>query len=107
MNKDADTINQRVDQLFTRHSRTRYWITLVDDRYNHSFNFFFNILPQKQRHKSIPLHSLPSDDLERLELTVNAIHEHSQLTIEIRGFQRMRWPISGNVIQRKQRSDDA
>ncbi|KRM87333.1 acetyl-CoA carboxylase [Lacticaseibacillus thailandensis] len=107
MSKDGDIINARIDQLFLRRSHTRYWITLVDDRYNHSYNFFFNIIPQKQRHRSIPLHSLPSGDLARLEATLTAIRHHTQLSIEIRGFQGLRWPSDGNLIQKRRRADEA
>ncbi len=41
MNNDLKLIEERITMLFKRRSKTRYWLQVVDDPYDRTYNFFF------------------------------------------------------------------
>ncbi len=99
LNTDTKLILERANALFARHRNTHYWITVVNDIYDHQFNVFFNIVPRGKRHRSIPLHTLPQYDLGTLETVITDIRRELALTLEFVGFTGMIWPQSGRTIQ--------
>lgn len=99
MNKDLTIIYQRLTPLFKRISHTRYWLQVVNDPYDRSYNFFFNSQRQNERVKSIPLHKLRDYDLTILENLITGLKAKTNLTIEFVDFAGMRWPSTQKVIQ--------
>ena len=101
MNRDLDIIFSRLDLLFKRVPRTRYWITIANDPYDHSYNVFFNSQKPEERLRSIPLHKLTDYDLLSLERNVNGLKSNTQLSIKFIGFTGQRWPTSQKLIQKR------
>ncbi|MCP9333696.1 acetyl-CoA carboxylase [Lentilactobacillus hilgardii] len=99
MNNDLDIIYSRMEKLFKRISRTRYWILVNNDPYDQSYNFFFNSQRQGERLKSVPLHKLINYDLSYLEQVIKGLRSKTNLTIEFTGFAGMKWPSTQKVIQ--------
>jgi hypothetical protein len=106
MNKDLEIIEGRIAVLFKRVPGTQYHINVVNDRFEHTYNFFFKSQPKNHRIKSVPLHTYQKYDLSSLELLIEAIEKHTALTIEYTGFAGQRWPMSGKIIQTKVRHDE-
>ncbi|WP_054675588.1 hypothetical protein [Lacticaseibacillus sharpeae] len=106
LSKYSQVIYARAQELFTKHRNTRYWLTVVNERYDQQFNFFFNIVPRGQRHKSIPLHTLERYSLPLLERTVAELRSVLPVTYEFVGFTGMTWPESGRVIQYRREFDE-
>ncbi|MYV05243.1 acetyl-CoA carboxylase [Furfurilactobacillus milii] len=106
MNKDLDLICQRIDELFLRQYNTRYWLQIVDDPYDKTYNFFFDSLKKAHREKSVPLHTVTIYDLTYLEELVEDIQKHTQLSIQFEGFTGQHWPKSQRIIQRKKHWDE-
>ncbi|WP_127849605.1 acetyl-CoA carboxylase [Lacticaseibacillus hulanensis] len=104
--KPARIIFDRADALFGRHRNTRYWITVVNNRYGQQYNFFFNTVPRGRRHKSVPLHTLEQYNLPLLERVIGELRCVLKLTYEFVGFTGMRWPESGRVIQYRREADE-
>jgi len=100
-NLQAKLIAERAAPLFTRKRNTFYWFTVVNDIYDHQYNFFFNIHPRGHRHKSLPLHTLPTYDLKTLEAVVTTLRQESPLSFEFVGFTGLCWPVAGTLIQRR------
>lgn len=99
MNKDLEIIDQRIEKLFKRISRTRYWIQIVNDPYDQTYNFFFNSQRRGERLKSVPLHKLVNYQLTYLEQLIKGLRTKTNLTIEFTGFTGMRWPTTHKIIQ--------
>lgn len=99
--KEAELIYSRIDPLFKRMSQTRYQISISNDPYDKTYNFFFESQHAGQRLKSTPLHSLTDYRLEFLEQVVDELKKHTQLTIQYTGFAGKVWPVKQTVIQRK------
>lgn len=99
--KEAELIYSRIEPLFKRMSRTRYQINISNDSYDKTYNFFFESQHAGQRLKSTPLHSLDEYQLEFLEQVVDALKQHTQLTIQYVGFTGEVWPVKQTVIQKK------
>ncbi|WP_338217952.1 acetyl-CoA carboxylase [Lacticaseibacillus salsurivasis] len=104
MTNDVTIINERIDHLFLRRHNVRYWIQVTYDHIDGTFNFFFNSNPKEHRPKSVPLHTLQTTSLERLEQVIKGIKAHTSLPIEYYGFKPGDlWPSTGRPIQYKQR----
>lgn len=106
MNKDLEIIEGRIELLFKRVPGTLYHINVVNDRFDHTYNFFFQSQPQRQRIKSAPLHTYQEYDLSKLELLIKKLQEYTVLSIEYTGFTGHKWPSSGKIIQTKVRKDE-
>ncbi|EEI24168.1 hypothetical protein HMPREF0519_1685 [Lentilactobacillus hilgardii DSM 20176 = ATCC 8290] len=78
MNNDLDIIYSRMEKLFKRISRTRYWILVNNDPYDQSYNFFFNSQRQGERLKSVPLHKLINYDLSYLEQVIKGLRSKTK-----------------------------
>lgn len=100
-NKEADLIYSRIEPLFKRMSRTRYNISISNDIYDKTYNFFFESQHAGERLKSTPLHTIDTYDLEFLEQVVDALKQQTKLTIQYVGFTGEVWPAKQTVIQRK------
>ncbi|CAM3097077.1 acetyl-CoA carboxylase [Lactiplantibacillus plajomi] len=100
MTNDAKVICQRMDLLFKRLARTKYWLQVVNDHYDHSYNVFFNSQRKYERLKSVPLHTIATYDLSYLEKVLGDLRTHTQLTIEFEGFSGQLWPDSQRLIER-------
>lgn len=99
--KEAKLIYERIEPLFKRMNRTRYQISVANDPYDKTYNFFFESQHAGMRLKSTPLHSLTDYHLEFLEQVVDELKKHTQLTIQYTGFTGEVWPVKQTVIQRK------
>lgn len=106
MNNDLKLIEERITILFKRRSKTRYWLQVVDDPYDRTYNFFFNSQRKWERQKSVPLHTIAQHDLSYLETIIVALQSFTQLTIQYDGFTGQRWPSSFQLIQRKRHHDE-
>ena len=101
MNNDVEIIMGRLNLLFKRQSRTRYWLMIANDPYDQTYNVFFNSQRANERLQSVPLHKLAHYDLADLEKLLKALRQDIKLTIEFVGFTGERWPASQKLIQRK------
>lgn len=106
MTNDLNLICDRIDALFVRAPRVRYWLLIVDDSYDQTYNFFFESRQQAHRTRSTPLHTIERHDLGYLETIINGIQQHTQLTQHFKGFTGQRWPRSQRIIQRKKDVDE-
>lgn len=97
---DAKIINKRIDQNFKRLINTRYQINVVFNHYSKTFNFLMYVAHPKKRSRSIPLHTVETDDLVYLESLIKRIQAHTQLTITYTGFVGEKWPSDLRPIQR-------
>ena len=101
MPSDLKLISERMRRLFKPRSQTRYWLQVVNDRYDQCFNFFFNSQRQGERLKSVPLHTLYHYDLNALEELLRSLRQQTNLTIQLLGFVGLKWPSTQKVIQRR------
>ncbi|WP_461226797.1 acetyl-CoA carboxylase [Lacticaseibacillus suihuaensis] len=101
--QDIKLINERIDALFTRAPKTRYWLTAVHNPYDHEFSFFFWQQRRGERQKSLPLHSLETEDIDVFAAVIAGIKAHTKLTIDYYGFTKERWPATGDLIERRPR----
>ena len=97
---DAKIINKRIDASFKRLINTRYQINVVFNHYSNTFNFLMYVAHPKKRSRSIPLHTVETDDLVYLESLIKRIRAHTQLTIAYTGFVDEKWPSDLRPIQR-------
>lgn len=106
MNDDYRLIIERIEKNFTRKPRTKYWLQIVNDRYDQTFNFFINIQPMAKRMHSIPLHTITEYKLSYLEKLVNQISKKYCLTVVYDGFTGQKWPQTQELIQRRRHRDE-
>ncbi len=99
MNEDLAIIDKRLKTLFKPVSQSRYWLQVVNDPYDQSYNFFFNSQRRNQHVKSIPLHRLTDYQLTYLETVITGLRTKTNLTIEFAGFTGMKWPTTQKIIQ--------
>lgn len=98
--KEAALINERIDASFKRLPNTRYQINVVFNRFSNTFNFLMYMVHPKKRSRSIPLHTVETDDLVYLESLIKRIQAHTQLTITYTGFVGEKWPSDLRPIQK-------
>ncbi|KRN28786.1 hypothetical protein IV38_GL000991 [Lactobacillus selangorensis] len=106
MNNDLKLIEQRIDEQFQRKSRTMYWLEVVDDVYDQTYNFFMCHQKKGEPLRSVPLHSLTDHDLASLETIIAALQHYTQLTIHYFGFVGQEWPGSHRIIQKKRHGEE-
>ena len=110
-NQRAETLNKRIDENFKKQAHHIYTLWVVNERWNHTINFFMDDQPRgiKARRRSTPLMTIDGNsDWELVEYLVMMVRQHTQISIQFRGWRPMldRWPGSGDIIIRKQRDDD-
>lgn len=103
---DAKIINKRIDASFKRLINTRYQINVVFNHYSNTFNFLMYVAHPKKRSRSIPLHTVETDDLVYLESLIKRIRAHTQLTITYTGFVGEKWPSDLRPIQKTSAAGD-
>jgi len=106
MNNDFRLIIERIQVNFKRQFQTEYWLQIVNDPYDQTFNFFINIRPRGKRIHSIPLHTIDNYNLSYLERLVARIMEKFQLSITYDGFVGLKWPIKQEYIQKRRHKDE-
>lgn len=103
--KDIRILNDRIDAAFRRRYRTRYVLMASKEPADGTISFFMNISPKGHRRRSVPLHSLPTDDLAYFEQVVAGVRRHTNLTLYFCGFgEKDYWPTTGRRIEPKRRS---
>lgn len=103
---DAKVINERIDASFKRLINTRYQINVVFNHYSSTFNFLMYVTHPKKRSRSIPLHTVDTDDLVYLESLIKRIQTHTKLTITYTGFVGEKWPSDLRSIQKTSAAGD-
>lgn len=98
---EAKIILERLQQHFKPHTPARYAILIVDDPFERSYNFFFNIYRPPQLPHSIPLRRITIYDLEFLEAIVGKIRQKYGFTFIFRNFKQQRWPSNFQLISKK------
>lgn len=108
MSSDNDfrIIISRIETYFIRRRDTEYYLQVVNDKYDETYNFFFNISPRGKRVHSIPLHTVEDYRLLYLEKLINKIFEKYQFSIKYDGFVGLRWPLSQELIQKRRHKDE-
>lgn len=106
MNDDLRLILERIEQYFTRCYQTRYWLQVVNDQYDKTYNFFINIQPKGQRVRSIPLHTIEQYNLSYLEKIINEIQKNIHLSFMYDGFTGQKWSIKQELIQKRKHYDE-
>jgi len=106
MNNDLKILLARIKILFKLQYQTRYWLTVVDDHFDHTYNFFFHSQRKHQRERSIPVHAVDTYDLEYLEPLIQSLRKVYQFSITFVGFEDEYWPSNHRIIQRKRLWDE-
>lgn len=106
MNSDYQIIVERIEKYFKRKPNTEYYLQIVNDQYDQTYNFFINIRPKLKRLHSIPLHTISTYNLSYLEKLIGQINKKIHLTIVYDGFVGMKWPIKQELIQRRRHRDE-
>lgn len=106
MNNDFKIIIERIQKNFTRRPRTKYWLQVVNDTYDRTYNFFINIQPKSKRMHSIPLHTVENYNLLYLEQLIDRISKQFHLTISYDGFTGIKWPVKQELIQKRRHIDE-
>lgn len=96
--QEAQYVLKQVNKYFKPGIRARYYILVVNDRFDHTFNFFFNVFKSRQFSRSIPLHRIKHYNLEYLEHIVKNLQKETQLTINFVLFENQRWPSTNKLI---------
>lgn len=103
--QDVRILNERIDAAFRRRYHTRYVLMASKVPSDGIISFFMNVSPKGHRRRSLPLHSLKTDDLVYFEQVIMGIRAHTNLTIYYCGFgSKDYWPSTGRLIEPKQRS---
>jgi len=106
MNNDLRIILERIQLNFTRRKDTEYYLQVVDDSYDRTYNFFINIQPRGKRVHSIPLHTVEEYELSYLEKIINKIMEQYKFSITYDGFVGKKWPLKQELIQKRRHKDE-
>ncbi|GEK28416.1 acetyl-CoA carboxylase [Furfurilactobacillus siliginis] len=106
MISDLQVITKRLDALFVRKRNVRYWLQVVDDPYDQTYNFFFDSRLKGHREKSVPLHTITHYDLAYLETVIISLKKHTQLSVLYEGFTGQHWPSNYNIIQKRRHWDE-
>ncbi|KRM91083.1 hypothetical protein FC80_GL001079 [Liquorilactobacillus cacaonum DSM 21116] len=101
--KEADYIFEQTKKHFKPHVRARYYILVVNDRFDSSYNFFFNIFKPRQLSRSIPMRRLMNQTLEYLEEVIGFLRQKTTLTFIFILFEDQRWPSNNKLISNKKR----
>ncbi|WP_125979710.1 acetyl-CoA carboxylase [Loigolactobacillus iwatensis] len=101
LKREAKLIVQRCQDQFKQRRQTRYWIKVVNDRYDQTYNFFFNYQRLHQVERSVPVRTITEFDLHRLELLIQEIKRLTEFNIEYEGFYHFLWPSSQRQIQKR------
>ncbi|MEN3088110.1 acetyl-CoA carboxyl transferase [Lacticaseibacillus paracasei] len=102
LNKDAKIICDRIDQHFHPRRNHQYHIDVVNVEFLGKFNFFYKDMSKTERQRSIPLHSVESQDIEHLQQILRGIREHTNLSFEFHGFiNGERWASNDRIIERQ------
>jgi len=106
MNDDLKILLERIRGLFKLQYRTRYWVMLVDDHFDKTYNFFFHYQRKQQRERSIPLHAVKTYNLEYLEKLIADLRSVYHFNITYVGFEDEYWPSTHRLIQRRRLWDE-
>ena len=101
IDEQAETklILARLAPLFTAQWHCQYRIDVVNNPYGAAINFFLDIRRTHHRERSIPLHTVATQNLEVLERIVWGIRQETALTLNFVNFGHVRWPISQRWIR--------
>ena len=95
----SDVIIERIAKNFKRISKHRYYMHVVNNKYDEEYSFFLYDQAPYHMTKSTPLHSLQSYDLAYLENVIKCIREVTQLSITYVCFTGLKWPSNNKLIQ--------
>lgn len=100
IDEQAETklILTRLAPLFTAQWHCQYRIDVINNPYGAAINFFLDIRRTHHRGRSIPLHTVATQDLEVLERIVWGIRQETALTLNFVNFGHVRWPHSQRWI---------
>ncbi|WP_057894425.1 hypothetical protein [Lacticaseibacillus brantae] len=106
MNDDLKILLKHIKKMFNLQYHTRYWLMLVDDRFDKTYNFFFHYQRKRQRERSIPLHAVKTYNLEYLEKLIKDLQVVYHFSIIYVGFEDEYWPSNHQLIQRRRLWDE-
>lgn len=86
--KEARIITDRALHKFAYHQHVRYRLLVVNDYYNHQYNFFLEWHRPAERSRSIPLHSLHNYDLAYLRRVLLLVQTDVGFSVSFRDFAR-------------------
>ncbi|UQS86084.1 acetyl-CoA carboxylase (plasmid) [Nicoliella spurrieriana] len=82
----ANLIFKRLTPWFKRIPNTRYRLIVVNDVYDHCYNFYIEISRKLTLTRLVPLHEIDDYDLMNLGLILKALNHNCQLPIDFRQF---------------------
>lgn len=86
--KEARIIVKRALRKFAYHQHVRYRLLVVNDYYNHQYNFFLEWRRQAERSRSVPLHSVHEYDLNYLHQVLSLVQNNVGFSVSFRDFLR-------------------
>ncbi|MHA8111376.1 hypothetical protein ACYATP_07850 [Lactobacillaceae bacterium Melli_B4] len=82
----AQLIEQRFQPWFKRMPNTRYRLIVVNDQYDHCYNFYLEIKRHQALTRLVPLHEVDDYDVRSLALVLSVLNRNNHLPIEFRQF---------------------
>ncbi|AUJ32079.1 MAG: acetyl-CoA carboxylase [Liquorilactobacillus nagelii] len=98
--KETYLISQRITQHFHPHTKARYQILVVNNRFDQVFNFFFELQRSSQLPHSFPLHQVTYYDLAFLEKIIQLLQAEYGFTFTFRNFTGLFWPSTQQKISK-------
>ena len=96
----VDVMEERINHYFKPHIRARYQIQIVNDKFDHSFNFFFLYKMGNENTRSIPIRVIKDCDWVYFEKIVRELHRRVNFTLRFTGFTGEIWQSNGKMIPR-------
>ncbi|MEJ6401195.1 acetyl-CoA carboxylase [Nicoliella lavandulae] len=84
--RHAELIYQRIQPWFKRLPNTRYRLIIVNDVYDHCYNFYIEISRYRTLTRLVPLHELDDYELASLIKVVRNLYHDFHLPAELRNF---------------------
>ncbi|MFT8606515.1 MAG: acetyl-CoA carboxylase [Liquorilactobacillus ghanensis] len=95
---EARLISRRITQYFKPHIKARYQILVVNNKFDQTFNFFFELQQPPQLPHSFPLHRVTHYDLAYLEEIIKQLQSEYGFTFTFRNFTGLFWPNAQQAI---------
>ncbi len=96
----VDVMEERINHYFKPHITARYQIQIVNDKIDHSFNFFFIFKKGAENTRSVPLRVIEEYDWIYFEQIVRELRKRVSFTFRLTGFSGQIWQSNGKNIPR-------
>lgn len=96
--QQVDVMEKRINQYFKPHIRARYQIQIVNNKFDHHFNFFFLYKRGQKNTHSVPIRVVREYDWVYFEQIVRELQRRVNFTLRFTGFAGEIWQSNGQKI---------